>query len=274
MVELACAHGVRGIVAEKPMAVDLAGCDRMIAAAERSGAVLIVGTQRRFHRRYVRMRELIDEGAIGEVVQIGVFNPTGDLLTSSTHMVDVMRYLLRDAPAEWVMGQIDARDPGYTNRRLGLQQWEETHTRYGHHIEAGAIGVVQFRGGARGLIEVGIASRSRPGYSATVYGTEGMLEASGDQIAEGEPWLRARLRGEGAWSAQEIEPNDAVQAEIEALLQVLERGGTHPLDGRSARAGMEILMAVYESARRRARVDLPFRGLSNPLEEMVSAGVL
>ena len=101
-----------------------------------------------------------------------------------------------------------------------------------------------------------------------------MLEASGDQIAEGEPWLRARLRGEGAWSAQEIEPNDAVQAEIEALLQVLERGGTHPLDGRSARAGMEILMAVYESARRRARVDLPFRGLSNPLEEMVSAGVL
>ena len=284
MVELACAHGVRGIVAEKPMAVDLAGCDRMIAAAERSGAVLIVGTQRRFHRRYVRMRELIDEGAIGEVVQIGVFNPTGDLLTSSTHMVDVMRYLLRDAPAEWVMGQIDARDPGYTNRRLGLQQWEETHTRYGHHIEAGAIGVVQFRGGAgageggepaggsrpaggggaRGLIEVGIASRSRPGYSATVYGTEGMLEASGDQIAEGEPWLRARLRGEGAWSVQEIEPNDAVQAEIEALLQVLERGGTHPLDGRSARAGMEILMAVYESARRRARIDLPFRGPEQP----------
>ena len=44
MTELACAHGVRGIVAEKPMAVDLAGCDRMIAAAERSGAVLIVGT--------------------------------------------------------------------------------------------------------------------------------------------------------------------------------------------------------------------------------------
>jgi predicted dehydrogenase len=287
MVELACAHGVRGIVAEKPMAVDLAGCDRMIAAAGRSGAVLIVGTQRRFHRRYVRMRELIDAGAIGEVVQIGVFNPTGDLLTSSTHMVDVMRYLLHDAPAEWVMGQIDARDPGYTNRRLGLQQWEETHTRYGHHIEAGAFGVVQFRGGergggsragapggARGLIEVGIASRPRPGYSATVYGTEGMIEAAGDQVREGEPWLRARLRGEGDWSAQEVEPNDAVQAEIEALLEVLERGGTHPLDGRSARAGMEILMAVYESARRRARIDLPYPGLGNPLEEMVNAGEL
>lgn len=33
-------------------------------------------------------------------------------------------------------------------------------------------------------------------------------------------------------------------------------------------------MAVYESARRRARIDLPYEGLTNPLEDMVSAGVL
>ena len=31
-------------------------------------------------------------------------------------------------------------------------------------------------------------------------------------------------------------------------------------------------MAVYESARRRARIDLPCAGLTNPLEGMVSAG--
>src|SRR5438552_772486 len=73
MTELACAAGVKAIVAEKPMAVDLAGCDRMIAAAERSGAALIVGTQRRFHNRYIKARELIDAGAIGDVVQISVF---------------------------------------------------------------------------------------------------------------------------------------------------------------------------------------------------------
>src|SRR5262245_55681218 len=37
MVELVCAAGVKGILCEKPMAVDLAGCDRMLAAAARSG---------------------------------------------------------------------------------------------------------------------------------------------------------------------------------------------------------------------------------------------
>jgi predicted dehydrogenase len=274
MTELASAAGARGILAEKPMAVDLAGCDRMIAAAERSGSVLIVGTQRRFHDRYVKARELIDAGAIGEVAQVTVFNPTGDLLTSSTHMVDVMRYLLGDAEAEWVIGQIDRRDPGFTNAPVGLQRWEETHRRYGHHVETGAVGHVQFQGGARGVVEVGIVTRARPSYSATVYGTDGIIEASGDRPAEGEPWLRARVKGEGDWIHPAVEPNDAVQAEIEALIDVLERGGQHPLDGRSARKGMEIVMAIYESSRRRARVDLPLAVSASPLEEMVAEGVL
>jgi hypothetical protein len=37
---------------------------------------------------------------------------------------------------------------------------------------------------------------------------------------------------------------------------------------------MEILMAVYESARRRARIDLPFQGQTNPLEDMIAEGVV
>ena len=274
MTELACAAKVKGIVAEKPMAIDLAGCDQMIAAAEQSGSILIVGTQRRFHNRYIKARELIDAGAIGEVVQVTVFNPTGDLLTSSVHMVDVMRYVLHDADAEWVIGQIDRRDPRFSNAPLGLQQWEETHQRYGHHVETGAIGLVHFRGGARGMIEVGIVTRTRPSYSATIYGTEGFIEASGDRLQEGEPWLRARVKGQDGWIYPEIEPNNALQAEIQALIEVIEQGGTHPLDGRSARKGMEIVMAIYESARQRARIDLPLSTLANPLEEMIAEGVV
>jgi predicted dehydrogenase len=273
LTELACAAGVKAIVAEKPMAVDLAGCDRMIAAAERAGTVLIVHHQRRFRSRFVKAREIIDSGAIGDVVQIGVYNG-GDLLTSSSHMVDVMRYLLHDAPAEWVIGQIDRRDPGFSNRPVGLQQWEETHTRYGHHVETGAIGVVQFRGGARGQIEVGIVSRNRPGYSATIYGTDGIIETSGDRPEPGEPYLRARVKGQPDWIVPDAPPNEATQAAFEALLRVLEEGGTHPLDMRSARQVHEILMAVYESSRRRARVDLPLEVSASPLEEMIAAGAV
>ena len=274
MTELACARGVKAIVAEKPMAVDLAGCDRMIAAAERSGVVLIVHHQRRFRSRFVKARELIDAGAIGDVAQVGVFNSGGDLLTSSSHMVDVMRYLLHDPPAEWVIGQIDRRPQERKNAPVGYQQWEETHTRYGHHVESGALGLVQFRGGARGQIEVGNVCRARPSYSAVVYGTEGVIETSGDSLEPGEAWLRARLKGERDWTYPDAPPNEATQAAFEALLRVLEDGGTHPLDMHAAREVHEILLAVYESARRRARIDLPLTGSENPLEAMIAAGAV
>jgi predicted dehydrogenase len=277
MVELACAHGVKGILCEKPMAVDLAGCDRMIAAAERSGTTLVVGHQRRLHNRYVRARELLDSGAIGDVVQLTGFD-AADLLSNGSHTVDLVRFLVHDAPAEWVIGQIDMRDTGRSNGRLGFQQWEQTHMRYGHHIESGVFALVQFQGGARATFEGGVAGRRRRpgggGWGMTVYGTEGIVEVAGDQLAEGQAWLRARVRGEADWVYPEIEPNNAFQEEIEALLQVLEQGGTHPLDGRSARAGHEIMMAIYESSRRRARIDLPLQESGSPLEAMIAAGDL
>ncbi|MGH2356217.1 MAG: Gfo/Idh/MocA family protein [Chloroflexota bacterium] len=275
LTELACAHGVQGILAEKPMAVDLAGCDRMLAAAERSGTVLIVGHQRRFHNRYLKARELIDSGAIGDVVQITGFEGA-DLLSNGSHTVDIIRHLLHDSPAEWVIGQIDLRAVDRKNGRLGFQQWEETHTRYGHHIESGVFAVVQFQGGARATIEGGVAGRPRRpgggGWRAIIYGSEGMIEVAGDQLAEGEAWVRARVKGEADWIEPEVEGNDAFRAEIEALIAVLEHGGTHPLNGRSARAGHEIMMAIYESARRRARIELPLAVVENPLEMMVAAG--
>jgi predicted dehydrogenase len=283
LTELVCARGVKGIVAEKPMAVDLAGCDRMIAAAERAGAVLVVRHQRRYSPRFIKARELIESGAIGTVDQIAVFNGGrgggGDLITSSSHMVDVMRYLLGDPPAEWVIGQIDTRDPGFTNGPTGFQQWEETHSRYGHPIEAGAVGVVQFQGGARGQVECGIVSRPRPSYSATIYGTDGIIETAGDPARPGssrpqtdEPPLRARVKGQADWIYPAILPEGGLPTPFTDLLKVMEQGGTHPLDMRSARDVHEILMAIYESSRRQARIDLPLDVAANPLIEMIAAG--
>ncbi len=282
LTELVCARGVRGIVAEKPMAVDLAGCDRMLAAAERSGAVLIVRHQRRYSPRFVKAKALIDSGAVGQVEQIAVFNGGrgggGDLITSSSHMVDVMRYLLDDAPAQWVMGQIDVRDPAFTNGPTGFQQWEETHTRYGHPIEAGAIGIIQFQGGARGQVECGIASRPRPSYSATIYGADGVIESAGDparpggsRADAGDPPLRARLKGSADWTFPEVGPEAGAPSPFTDLIEVLEHGGTHPLNMHSARQVHEILMAIYESARQRARIDLPLPVAVNPLVELLAA---
>lgn len=56
-----------GVYLEKPMAIEIESCDRIITAAAKSGAKLYVGHNMR-HMPFVRkMKSLIDGGAIGEV---------------------------------------------------------------------------------------------------------------------------------------------------------------------------------------------------------------
>jgi len=274
MTELACAAGVRAILAEKPMAVDLAGCDRMIAAAERSGALLVVGHQRRFRDRYVKARELIDSGAIGDVVEITSYG-SADLLSSATHAVDLIRYLLHDDEAAWVIGQIDNRPQERRNAPTGYQQWEDTRMRYGHHVETGAFAMIKFRGGVHATVESGIIQRKgRGGWPMTVYGTEGLLEVGPDRPGDGEHLLRARVKGQPDWVYPEATITAGFKEEVEAIIDVMEHGGEHPLNARSARHVHEILMGVFESSRRRARIDLPIAVQNHPLEEMVATGLI
>ena len=68
-VDIACEmlrHGVHVLV-EKPMALDVAGCDAMIAAATESGATLAVGLVRRFYEASRLVEELLEDGVIGPV---------------------------------------------------------------------------------------------------------------------------------------------------------------------------------------------------------------
>ena len=54
MVEdCAAAPSTRAIICEKPMALSLGECDRMIAACERAGVLLQINHNRRWHPEWV-----------------------------------------------------------------------------------------------------------------------------------------------------------------------------------------------------------------------------
>ncbi|MEZ4861418.1 MAG: Gfo/Idh/MocA family oxidoreductase [Caldilineaceae bacterium] len=60
------------VVCEKPMATSLADADRMVAAAEASDKVLTIFQQRRYNPEFVKVREVIDSGLLGRIVQIRI----------------------------------------------------------------------------------------------------------------------------------------------------------------------------------------------------------
>jgi predicted dehydrogenase len=65
--ERALSRGVN-VLCEKPMALTVAECDRMIAAARRSGKVLQIGHCVRFWPEYAKAKEIVDSGEYGKVV--------------------------------------------------------------------------------------------------------------------------------------------------------------------------------------------------------------
>ncbi|MDB4916284.1 MAG: hypothetical protein JWM95_3928 [Gemmatimonadetes bacterium] len=80
---IAGANAGKHVLCEKPMALNVAECDEMIAACRANNVALGVAYYRRFYPAIVRIREIMASGEIGTVVmaQINVFeafNPTGD----------------------------------------------------------------------------------------------------------------------------------------------------------------------------------------------------
>ena len=109
-VAMATSHG-KHVLVEKPMAITLAECRQMIAAAERAGVCLVVGHSHSFDRPILRAREIIVSGAVGAVRMINaqyytdfLYRPRrpeelvtarggGVVFSQGAHQIDIVRLL-------------------------------------------------------------------------------------------------------------------------------------------------------------------------------------
>lgn len=270
LTELSCAAGAKAVISEKPMAVDLTDADRMLHASTRSGTVLLVNHQRRFGWRYQEARRLIELGAIGQVTQIsGTCN--SEMLTSGTHVIDAIRFLAGDRPVTAVLGAIDMSPR--SDILCFAPEFVRSGTFYGHHMESASTATLVFDDGMRAFAEAGTIAR--PGYVRIVVdGTEGRIEVAGDPPGVPGPPLRYLSAKENGWvEPQAPGPRPSEMAlSLEALLRTLKTGEFHPLNGSSGRADLEIITAIYKSARARELVTLPLDCPTSPLEEMIREG--
>ncbi|MFQ6094427.1 MAG: Gfo/Idh/MocA family protein, partial [bacterium] len=120
-VHLHCEHTIaaadagKHVLCEKPMAVNVAQCQQMIQACKSNGVKLMIAYYRRFYPSVKKMKEVMESGAIGDIVLArvnltGYYNPSqpgewrtdpliaggGVMMDVGSHRLDLLIHLLGD----------------------------------------------------------------------------------------------------------------------------------------------------------------------------------
>lgn len=288
----AAKHRVKAIYCEKPMAVNLGEAKAMRTACEKNGVTLIINHQRRIGEDLRAMRKAIDDGLIGDVIRIRTDNG-GDILSDGTHGIDSMCYLAGDAEVSSVLGHIHRKD--YTDSGDEAGGYDKGNGyRFGHAVEDGGMGIIAFANDIRGEVYCGDMVLKRAAYQCyEVTGTTGRLWRVGDYgrvggctafIDDGNDgsYDLSRTIGDDEWMYRprtdtwrpllddETGKENCIEKSYRLLAESLTTGTTHPMSGNVGYKDMEIVMAIYESARLGHSVTLPLQQDEYPLDLMIN----
>ena len=240
------AQAGKHILCEKPLAMTIADCDRMIAAAQEHNVILMHGENLRLVAHIERAAQMVQEGAVGKVVGIqGTFAywqrahmntgwrgrtaqaGGGMLIDGGIHLVDAMRHVGGDVVA------LQAMTGAYRDDTGDGEDLAIVNLRYagGHYGQIFGCHSTQGRGAAPFM---------------TVYGLEGVLSLD---AYKGESITLFKKGQEPQTESLPSSWQSSFVREVTHFLDVLQNGEplrARPEDGRE---NLRLVLAAYESAR-------------------------
>jgi predicted dehydrogenase len=236
------------VLCEKPLALDATQAQEMSDAAEASGRVLMEAFMYRFHPRSLRVKQLLDEGRIGEP----------RLLHSSFcfHMQDEVLEAGLEPRLRPEMGGGALLDVGCygvsVSRWLVGREPRTVQSRAVYHL-GGAdvllVGTLHFPTDVLATVEAGFITALRQTYA--VVGTRGAIELPHDAFIPRERDAVFSLRGrEDEQGSAHVTPGeDEYQLMVEHFSDVVRGGAQLAYPPAESVANMRVLDALAESAR-------------------------
>jgi len=273
------ARAGKHVVVEKPLDVSLGAVDDLLAVVKSTGTGLTVVSQRRWDPGFADLRALVDHGRLGRLVLADAhvkwyrsqayydsaawrgtwaMDGGGALMNQGIHYVDLLL---------WLLGPVEEVTAVCATQSHDIE------------VEDVALALLRFAGGAVGTIEV--TTSAFPGFPERVgvSGTAGSVVvetgvARYRELAEGSTGAGdhgrsardlfaedggAAAAAGGAWRPAAISER-AHAAQLADFLDAMDEGREPAVTGRDGRASLEVVLAVYESARRGEPVKLPIAG--------------
>ncbi|SMP52641.1 UDP-N-acetyl-2-amino-2-deoxyglucuronate dehydrogenase [Anoxynatronum buryatiense] len=250
------------VVSEKPMATNLKMADAMIHACDQNGVKLFVVKQNRLNATLQLLKRAVDKGRFGRIymASVNVFwtRPQeyydqakwrgtwefdgGAFLNQASHYVDMM---------EWLMGPVESV-MAYTATMARRIETEDT-----------GVAALRFRNGALGNMNVTMLTHPK-NYegSITILGEKGTVKIGGIAVNKIEHWEFEEYDDDDKL----IQTTDYLPPNVygfghtgyyQNVLDVLENGEEPNTDGREGRKSLEIILAIYKSAREGKSIPLP-----------------
>jgi predicted dehydrogenase len=241
------------VVIEKPMALTVADCDRVIEAEKKSGRVCTVVSQLRYSDSSAKVREAIAENRLGRLINCGVYmkfhrspeyysasswrgtfkmDGGGALMNQGIHGVDLMLYF---------MGKVK------TIRAVVKTLYHNIET------EDTVVALLEFGNGALGVVEATTAVL--PGYPRRfeICGTAGSIILEEDMISRwdipGETIGVGMSAGGTSYDRPDSITVDGHIRQLNDFMSVITGGGECRVRTSDGREAVRLINAVYESAR-------------------------
>jgi len=261
-VAIPAARSGKNVICEKPLETTLEKADRIIAACEEAGVQLTAVFQARFGDNVQIVRRALDEGRFGRLVLASVqirwyrsvayyasagwrgtwaLDGGGALMNQSIHMIDLLLYLAGDV--QEVSANI------------------ATLTHPGLEVEDTAVANLRFASGGLGVIEA--STSCAPGFprKLELSGENGSVVLEDDRIvrwhfADERP-EDARIREEGskseglagAASDPRAAGHEGHRRQFQDMVDAVHEGRSPTIPGREGRKAVQLITAIYESAR-------------------------
>lgn len=276
-VVAAAAHG-KHVFCEKPLAIDVADCRRMIEACEQAGTVLQVGFNQRFWSQVQIAKGLVDAGFIGKVHQMrSIYSEKSTAYPAATryrydlaqsggatiidltiHRIDLARYLVGDFASVFA---------------------ELAHSEMDEKVDDNVWLLARFASGTRGCLS---GNRYSPaiGDGTDLYGTEGTIHIASETL---NPFNAAPLAVyteksakdlpevlreahypdawwksfDGGWITVKPPRRSPYEAQLKSFCDAIRAGRQAVVSGDDGLKAQEVVQAAYLSLESGGWIDLP-----------------
>ena len=266
-VTLNAAAAGKHIVLEKPMCLSLAEADRMLAACRRAKVKLMYAEELCFAPKYVRLKQLLDSGALGHPVLLKQSEKHDG--PHAAHFWDVER------SGGGVTMDMGCHAIEFFRWMLGRPAIKSVYAQMGTHVHGkktrgddNAILVLEFANGTTAVAEESWTKLGGMDDRAEVHGSKGVAYADllhGTAIetysAAGYDYAVEKAGSTVGWSFTIYEEiwNYGFVHEMAHFVECVREDKQPLVTGEDARAVMEALFAAYESAGTGRKVMLPFQ---------------